>query len=99
MSSGRLFQTAAPETGKSRSPIVNRRVLDTDNRCDAADFTLARPTDANVKSVIQVGRRLAVRTAILVRSCRIPSESFTTDLQDRGKFCKIILVWRIIGFL
>ena len=37
MSSGRLFQTVAPATGKARSPIVDRRVLGTVNRCDAAE--------------------------------------------------------------
>ena len=52
MSSGRLFQTVAPATGKARSPIVDRRVLGTANRCDAAERKLAWPTDANVKFVM-----------------------------------------------
>ena len=51
MSSGRLFQIVAPATERAWSPIVARRVLGTVNRCDAAERKLARPTDANVKSV------------------------------------------------
>jgi hypothetical protein len=50
-SSGRLFQTVAPATGKAQSPIVDRRVFGTANQCDAAERKLAWPTDANVKSV------------------------------------------------
>jgi hypothetical protein len=64
MSSGRLFQTVAPATGKAQSPIVDRWVLGAANRCDTAERKLARPTDANVKSVS--------RPAIGRADCNIP---------------------------